>query len=35
MFISSILLSSPCCCLFFVDLPLHAEQNIYQNIVIF
>jgi hypothetical protein len=34
MSISSILSSSPCCCFFFVDLPLHTEQNIYQNIVL-
>jgi hypothetical protein len=33
MSISSILSSSSCCCL-FVDLPLHPEQNIYQNIVL-
>jgi hypothetical protein len=32
--ISSILSSSPCCCLFFVDLPLHIEQNIYQRVLI-
>jgi hypothetical protein len=34
MSISSILSSSPCRCLFFVDLPLNTEHNIYQNIVL-
>jgi hypothetical protein len=34
MSISSILSSSPCCCLFFVDLPLHTKHNMYQNIVL-
>jgi hypothetical protein len=28
MSISPILSSSPCCCVFFMELPLHPEQNI-------